>query len=139
MSGIEVAGIVLAVLPLCISALEHYEDQLTPYKALFHYQTELSERSQELEFVYTSFVQTIQNLYAEAGIADDEEFEEMLDDKTARTWPSDDWEGKLRQYPNPRIYRTYKVKASKIYDMIVNVASILGADVSSLLKTVARG
>jgi len=34
MSGIEIAGLVLAVIPLFISAIEHYEDGLRPVRVL---------------------------------------------------------------------------------------------------------
>lgn len=35
LSGVETAGIILAVLPLFISAFEHYNDSLEPLKAFW--------------------------------------------------------------------------------------------------------
>jgi len=134
MSGIEVAGIVLAVLPLCISALEYYEGQIKAYKALFRYHRELSKSTQELDFAYNSFMLTIQDLYAKAEIADREEFEEMMKKSTTISWPTNDSEPELKQYLSDRVYEMYKFKTNQINDMIVEIASVVGADVSTLVN-----
>ena len=68
-----------SVVPLCISALEHYEDEITPFKALFRYKLELSEARQTLFVVHTSFKKTIINLCQDAGVADCQQLERMIE------------------------------------------------------------
>ena len=48
MSGIEVVGIVLAVLPIFISAWEHYNGGLDPAKAFWHWEKQLPSHIRSL-------------------------------------------------------------------------------------------
>lgn len=64
MSGIEVAGVVLAVLPLFISAWEHYEDGLGPAKAAFNWQSQLSSQMDSLIDQRFLFETSIEQLIA---------------------------------------------------------------------------
>lgn len=134
MSGFEIAGIVLAVLPLCITALEHYEDEIKPFKALFNYETELSESKREMYFVHASFTKTIQNLCHDASVADTEQLEEMRKGSSAGIWLDIDAEHKLEQYLSRQGYDAYKFKTATICGNLVDVAKILGLDENSLLK-----
>lgn len=134
LSGVEVAGIVLALLPLCITTLEHYEDEIKPYKSLFKYNGELEESKKELFFVHASFTKTVQNLCNDADIADGEQFEEMVKEVVADVWLDNDSERKLEQFLSQQGYDAYRFKASKICDNIVEVANVLGLDDKKLLK-----
>ena len=75
MSGAEVAGLVLAILPLCVSALEHYRDELRPFKSLFRYHKEIQRSAEDLGVAYVGFVQTIHLVFEEAGIADPDQLD----------------------------------------------------------------
>lgn len=70
MSGAEVAGLVLAILPLCVTALEHHRDELRPFKSLFRYHKEIQRSAEDLGVAYVGFVQTVHIIFEEAGIAD---------------------------------------------------------------------
>jgi hypothetical protein len=55
MTGIEAAGLVLGVLPLMISAAEHYEDVVRPFKRYRKFAPELELYQQRLETQKTIF------------------------------------------------------------------------------------
>lgn len=55
MTGVEAAGLVLGVLPLLISAAEHYEDVFRPFKRYRKYAPELKLYQQQLETQKTIF------------------------------------------------------------------------------------
>jgi hypothetical protein len=55
MAGVEAAGFVLGVLPLMISAAEHYEDVFRPFKRYRKFATELDQYQQQLGTQKTIF------------------------------------------------------------------------------------
>jgi hypothetical protein len=55
MAGVEAAGFVLGVLPLMISAAEHYEDVFRPFKRYRKFTTELDQYQQQLGTQKTIF------------------------------------------------------------------------------------
>lgn len=88
MSGFEIVGVVLAVLPLFISALEHYEDGAKPIASLFRYQHQISGYREDLMIQHAIFKQTIVNLLTEASIGTDSERAEMEKDPRCDLWKS---------------------------------------------------
>lgn len=139
MSGLELVGVVLAVLPLCITVLEHYESEVKPVKALFRYETQLVQSRNELHFVHASFSKSIQNLCEDATVANGEQFEQMVMDPSANTWRDDEAECKLVQHLSRQSYDAYKFKAATICEILMEVACILGLDEQGLLKTEGMG
>ncbi|KAM0717634.1 hypothetical protein Q7P37_007486 [Cladosporium fusiforme] len=133
LTGVEVAGLVLAVLPLCITMIEHYEDEIEPFANLFSYSTRLSTRRKDLYCVHASFTKTIQNLCHNASVADSEQFDEMV--KKAEPWVNnDESERKLRQFLGLQSHQAYRFEAITICDNIMKVAGILGLDEKGLLR-----
>jgi hypothetical protein len=55
MSGVEVIGVLLNVLPLFISAIEHYEDITDPVKVLIRFKGEVSKVIRELGNLRVSY------------------------------------------------------------------------------------
>ena len=55
MAGVEAAGFVLGILPLMISAAEHYEDVFRPFKRYRKFATELDLYQQQLGIQKTIF------------------------------------------------------------------------------------
>lgn len=134
LSGVEIAGIVLAVLPLCITMIARYEDEIEPFISLFSYSPQLSKRRKELYCVHASFTKTIQNLCHNASVADSEQFDEMVKHSNAEAWMNDEAERKLQQFLSLQSYEAYRIEAVMICDSIVKVAGILGLDEKGLLK-----
>ncbi len=78
MSGAEaaVAGLVLGVLPLLVSAAEHYEDMFRPFTRYRKYNRELQKFQRELEALKTIFRNECQHLLT--SITDWEDANQML-------------------------------------------------------------
>lgn len=79
MSGVEVLGLVLGILPLIISAIEHYEDILRPINRYRRFLTKAARFHDELETERTVFEAECQLLLGSA-VADLEVAKSMLKD-----------------------------------------------------------
>lgn len=95
LTGVEIAGLVLAALPLLISAVEHYNDGLHPIKVFFQKQDELDRFLRALDEQKTFLRLSLIELFgADETILTDEQIEALQDD-------SDDlktlWEDKMLQ------------------------------------------
>lgn len=134
LTGVEVAGLVLAVLPLCIKMIAQYEDEMEPFATLFAYRSQLSKRKKELYCVHVSFTKTIQNLCHNASVADSEQFDEMVKGSRALSWQNNDSERKLQQFLSLPSYEAYRIKAVMICDSMMKLAGILGLDKEGLLR-----
>lgn len=67
MSGIEIAGIGLAILPLLISAAEHYNDASTPFQRYRKYNDHVKSFQTKLDVERASFCDLILLLFKAAG------------------------------------------------------------------------
>ncbi|KAF4630910.1 hypothetical protein G7Y89_g7223 [Cudoniella acicularis] len=75
-TGVETAGLVLAVLPLFISALEDYQEGLDPIKAFLDFDNRLPVHIHRLTCQYVQYELTLRLLLS--GIADGNELADML-------------------------------------------------------------
>jgi hypothetical protein len=86
MSGIEIAGLVLAAIPLLISAIEHYNDGLDPLKAFIQWKGKLAQVLRDLWHQHTFYYMTLRLLLE--GITTDEELDQMMTDPRCDLWKS---------------------------------------------------
>lgn len=84
MSGVEAVGLILGVLPLIISAVEHYEDTLRPFVRYRKFSSMLQRFHDELEVERTIF--RTECLFLLAGTVDSETAAQMLNDRDHRLW-----------------------------------------------------
>ena len=85
MSGAEaVAGLVLGVLPLIISTLEHYEDGLRPFSSYRNFTSKAQRIYDELETERTIFRTECQLLLS--TVAEREVVSKMLDEPNHPSW-----------------------------------------------------
>ncbi|KAF6839587.1 hypothetical protein CPLU01_01724 [Colletotrichum plurivorum] len=82
----EIAGLVLGVVPLVISALEHYEEFVEPAIAFFKWKGQLSQVTRRLLMEHTAYVQNLQLLLKRAVGSND--LAEMIEDTKHRLWSS---------------------------------------------------
>ncbi|KAF1986003.1 hypothetical protein K402DRAFT_421580 [Aulographum hederae CBS 113979] len=94
MSGVEVAGLVLAVLPLFISALEDYNDGLEPIKAFYNWKRELPHFIRKLRNEHAQYEETMILLIA--SVTSEDELMEMTDDTSSDLWSDPIIEKKLK-------------------------------------------
>ncbi len=84
MSGLEVVGVVLGVLPLLISAAEHYEDVFKPFKRFKKCAPELELYQQQLKTQRTIFMNQCQLLLT--ALTGRESAKDMLREKDHPSW-----------------------------------------------------
>lgn len=94
-TGIEFVGLILAIVPLCLAALEHHESATRPYKTLFRYQVQYARCVEDLGLYLVELHQTVRLVFRTAGISDDEHFDEILRSLNANFWGDATQEAKL--------------------------------------------
>ncbi|KAK4694593.1 hypothetical protein P7C71_g3016, partial [Lecanoromycetidae sp. Uapishka_2] len=85
MSGIEAAGLVLAVFPLVVSGLQHFTEGVETIKSWKRYQRELSNYVRTLETQATYCQDTIEELF-DGIIQSDDEYKALKNDPGGATW-----------------------------------------------------
>ncbi|KAK0104009.1 hypothetical protein ONS96_005115 [Cadophora gregata f. sp. sojae] len=84
MSGLEVVGVVFGVLPLLISAAEHYDDVFKPFKRFKKYAPELDSYQKRLKVQKTIFMNECQILLT--TLTNRQSAKEMLQEKDHPSW-----------------------------------------------------
>jgi hypothetical protein len=132
MSGIEVAGLILGVIPLVISALEHYEDLIGPSVAFIKFHGNLARAVRELRNQHALFEQTI--LILLIPITKPEERSHMIDNSDSELWQDAGIEQALRETLDGA-YPAYMSVFHDIQRIMVSIAlklNIEGAESVSL-------
>lgn len=93
LTGIETAGLVLGILPLFISAFEHYNDGLEPIKAFWDIDRLLPIQIRRLRNQHVHYEQTLRILLAQ--IVDRNEVEEMIAAPNSDIWKTPDMQERL--------------------------------------------
>ncbi|KFY22861.1 hypothetical protein V493_06278 [Pseudogymnoascus sp. VKM F-4281 (FW-2241)] len=111
MSGVEVAGVVLAVLPLFISALENYENGLDPIRAFLEFDSELPNQIRKLRDQHIIYNLTMR--YLLSSIADSDEVNEMISDPGGVVWQ----DGGMQKRLEERLDESYQAYLDTIKHM----------------------
>lgn len=126
MSGVEVAGFVLAVFPLAISALEHYRETAETVGAFWKIRKEYKTWTHSLNICKLSFEQNLEEFLLPL-IADDEELQRLIAEPDGPEWKNPELEKRLRQRL-PRSYDLYLESIDRIKDVMVEIKRELGVD-----------
>jgi hypothetical protein len=117
LTGIEVAGLVLAIFPLVINALEYYEDGLQPIKEWVRFRGEFAAFMNALCRQKIFFRQNIEELLGPI-VASDFEMAQLLDNPGGLAW-SEDLDMKLRKrLPGKYEYECYTTTAIYILELL---------------------
>ncbi|KAF2262113.1 hypothetical protein CC78DRAFT_546154 [Lojkania enalia] len=111
MSGVEVAGIALAVLPLFVSALEDYERGLDPIKSFMRWERELPKYIRKLRNQHVHYEQTLRCLLE--PITTEFELAEMLSEPNGQLWRNSGVSDRLED----RLQEAYKAYQNTIVDI----------------------
>jgi hypothetical protein len=111
MSGIEVTGVVLAVMPLFITALENYKDGLDPIKAFMGWEKELPHFVRKLRNQHVHFQQTMRLLLE--PVTTEFELAEMLADPSGDYWKDEKMAARLEE----RLQESFNAYQSIIADI----------------------
>ena len=118
LTGIETAGIILAIFPLVISALEHYQQGFHPIKEWIRFRGEFTTFLNALIRQKIFFRQNIEELLSPI-ISSEYEMSLLLDDPGGCAWADDGLNQRLRQrLPGKYEYESYTTTVSYILEIL---------------------
>ncbi|TVY19368.1 hypothetical protein LARI1_G003447 [Lachnellula arida] len=124
-TGVEAAGLVLAVLPLFISALEHYKEGLDPIKIFLDYDNQLPIHIHRLSCQHIQYELTLRILLSE--ITEGDELAEMI-----MTPFGNDWKGVgIQQKVKARLresYGAYERTVKRMEGLLQSLAKKMSID-----------
>lgn len=126
-TGIEVAGIVLAVLPLFISALEHYENGMDPIRAFLEFDSELPNQIRKLRDQHIIYNLTMKHLLS--SVAESKDVDEMLSNPGGVCWKDDGLQKRLEERLDES-YQAYLDTIKHIEEIMKTIAKDLKIDQS---------
>jgi hypothetical protein len=124
MSGLEVAGIVLAVIPLFISAIEHYEDGLRPLRMMkvVVYRRELARYRTKLTLEYGLYTNALEELLVD--VVPQQELRDMITQSQSPLWKDAALNDRLIKRLGI-IYDTYFLVMKQMQEVMAKIASLL--------------
>lgn len=134
LTGVEIVGIVLAVVPLCITALEHHRDEIQPFKMLLSYRKQAQKARQQFGIVYSRFRQVIELVVLDLALSQRQinmMLSNLQDTVDACVWSSDEVEQALMDHFGARDYRTgFLPLVQTILANIKDISDILSLDLT---------
>lgn len=95
MSGIEVAGIVLAVFPIVVKGLGSYVEGVQTVRTWRQYRRELDGYKRQLETQRVWYLDTLEELLG--FVQSEEDLKELISDPGGTSWHNLDYEQHLRE------------------------------------------
>ncbi|KAF3042184.1 hypothetical protein E8E12_008863 [Didymella heteroderae] len=129
MSGVEIAGLVLGVLPLLIQGIESYNEGLDPIKSFMRWDKELPQCIRKLRNQHVHYAQTMRILL-EPITAEVELAEMMTDPGSSRLWRDKQMAAKLQDRLQES-YHAYQGTIADIERIAKQIASKLDLDRAS--------
>ena len=126
MSGVEVAGLALAVFPILINGLNHLVAGIETIHRWKLYRVRLKEYATSLESALAWFQDTLDELLGNI-VPSDEEIKLMLKDPGGEMWKSPEYEEKLRARLD-RSYNSYLRTVEQLVRDIRAMSEKLGVD-----------
>lgn len=134
MSGIEAAGLVLAVFPIVVNGLQHFTESVETTKTWRRYQKELAKYSRILETQNIVYLNTIEILFDDI-IQSNDELDAMMKDPGAAFSHKPQYEEKLRIRLD-RSYGNYNKIMVDMLDALTAVQKELGIDENGKVRFV---
>ncbi|KAF1933464.1 uncharacterized protein M421DRAFT_97603 [Didymella exigua CBS 183.55] len=132
MSGVEIAGLVLGVLPLLIQGIESYNEGLDPIKSFMRWDKELPQCIRKLRNQHVHYAQTMRILL-EPITAEVELAEMMTDPGSSQLWKDKEMALKLQDRLQES-YHAYQCTIADIERITKQIASKLDLDRANELK-----
>ena len=126
MSGVEAAGIALAVFPLLISALEHYRESAEVLGDWWKFKRKYTKCKRDIEYHQLTFTANLEELLLPL-VADDEDMEVLISDPGGSRWGDPELEVRLRaRLPNS--YEAYLDSVNEIKEIMTGLKKELGLE-----------
>lgn len=126
LTGIELAGLVLAIFPLVISGLEHYRDGFETVESWWTFRTEFTGFIIDLGTQLAIFDENLELLLS-PFVTDEAVFAKLLEDPGGAPWRDPGLEKQLRQRL-PKTYDLYMELVAKMYDSLTALQKKLGIE-----------
>lgn len=126
MSGIEVAGIALALFPILVDGLNRVVSGIETIKRWKRYKIKLKEYADVLESSSVYFFDTLYELLDDL-VHSDEELALLLEKPRGRLWKKLEYEAKLRERLD-RSYNSYSKTVSTLVQALQSMCERLGID-----------
>lgn len=123
-TGIEIAGVVLAVLPLFISALDQTSDGMD---AFLHFESELPKQIRKLRIQHLYYNATMKSLLS--SIAEAEQVNEMILNPGGTCWEDPDMQRRLEERLD-EAYEEYRDTITGIEKIMKTISKYLNIDKS---------
>lgn len=136
MSGVEVAGFVLAAFPLAISALEHYRTTAETLGVFWKIRREYKTWMHGLKIGRLAFEQNLEQFLLPL-IADEDELERLIAEPDGPGWKNPVLEKRLRQRL-PKSYDLYLESIDHIKDVMDDLSHELGIDKAGFQSKVSE-
>ncbi|KAE8440783.1 hypothetical protein EG329_006583 [Mollisiaceae sp. DMI_Dod_QoI] len=136
MSGVEVAGFVLAAFPLAISALEHYRETAETLGIFWKIRREYKTWMHSLNICRLAFEQNLEEFLLPL-IADDDELQQLIADPDGPGWKNSELETRLRQRL-PKSYDLYLESIDRIKDVMNDLKRELRIDKAGFQSKVSE-
>ncbi|KAL8997035.1 MAG: hypothetical protein Q9169_003576 [Polycauliona sp. 2 TL-2023] len=126
MSGIEVAGIALAVFPILINGLNHVVAGIETAKRWKRYRVKLKDYADILESASVYFLDTLDELLSDI-VHSEEELLLLLENPGGSLWKDIKYEGRLRSRLD-RSYNSYLKTVTRLVQALQGMCDRLGVD-----------
>lgn len=134
LTGVEIVGIALAIVPLCITALEHHQDEIRPFKMLFRYKTQAQKARQQFGVVHSRFRQVVELIIRDLSLSPyhlNALLNNLQGTVDASIWSNGEIEQALIDHFGIRDYRTgFLPSLETILENIKDISRILSVDMS---------
>jgi hypothetical protein len=128
LTGVEIAGIALAVTPLCITVLKNHEAELQPFKNMWKLRDEYARSQRALNLRFAQLSIQMDNLLLHSGICiDGQRIRGFVNTYSPEKWQSVHQKQKLIAHLEQYEYEHgFETIVQQIRVDIANIASILG-------------
>lgn len=123
MSGFEVAGLVLAILPIVGKGLKHWKDHLTRVDAFKGYQWRFDELMTEVDLELTEYRSIMLRLLAPI-VADDNVLKELVEDGNCIHWKDTELHSQIAIQLKGN-YRGFQTLVRHMHDLLIDLQKIL--------------
>lgn len=121
LTGVETAGVILAVFPLVISALEHYREGFEPLKDWWKFRTEFLTLIHSTGLQSVRFLENIEEILSPI-VESDEEYDALMKDPGGPAWRNPEMEERLRR----RLPKSYEWYCATIEEMNGVMTKLMG-------------
>lgn len=124
MSGIDAAGIALAVFPIALSALEHYRETAEVVGDWWKFKRKYVKCKRDVEYHQIAFASNLEQLLLPL-VCDDDQISILMSDPGGPSWRNEELDMKLRERL-PNAYEAYFDSINEINSVVRKLTQELG-------------